>query len=133
MADYSTYPVQGNVPHCKVVAFKITLDGANAPTLAASPDNLFIASVARQSQGIFRLTLTHAYKTHVATIPNHNVNATGQARFAQGGPVANVGTSTPATVDILIVDGSGNVQDPAAANGNNFLSGVIIFADTAAV
>lgn len=133
MADMAMYPSYSNVPIEKRIYFKVTLDGSSAPTLAASPANLGIASVSRVSQGLFRLTLAHAYKTHVATLPNLNVNATGQARFAQGGPVANVGTSSAATVDILIVDGSGNVQDPAAANANNFLQGVIVFADTAGV
>lgn len=133
MADYSTYPSNCNVPSEKEVYFKFTVDGSSAPALTAAPANLFIDSVSRVSQGIFRLTMKHAYKTHVATLPNLNVNATGQARFAQGGPVANVGTSTAATVDILIVDGSGNVQDPDAANANNFVQGVIVFADTAAV
>lgn len=133
MADYSTYNCHSNVPSEKRVAYKFTVDGANAPALVAAPLNLYIASVSRVSQGLFRLTMTHAYKNHVATIGHLNVNAAGQQRFFQPGPVANAGTSTPVTVDILVVDNAGAVQDPAAANGNNFIAGEIIFCDVAAV
>jgi hypothetical protein len=60
-------------------------------------------------------------------------SATAVARYAQGGPVANVGTATATTVDIRIVDGSGVVQNLAAAATDNFVSGEIVFCDTAAV
>lgn len=133
MADAAMYPAHSNVPVEKRIAYKFTVDGANAPALAAAPANLFIASVSRVSQGLFRLTLAHAYKSHVATLGHLNVNAAGQQRFFQPGPVANFGTATAATVDILVVDNAGAVQDPAAANANNFIAGEIILCDVAAV
>ena len=133
MADIALYPGTTNVPHEKRIAFKFFPDAGNQPSVPAAPHHIGISSIVWVSQGIYRITLSHAYKNHVHTSVNANVNATGQARFPQGGPVANVGTSTAATVDILIVDGSGNVQNPAAADANNFISGEIVFCDTAAV
>jgi len=133
MAGTNAYPSFSNVPHERRIAYKFTVDGANAPALSASPLNLHIASVSRVSQGLFRLTLVGTYRNHVATLGHLNVNAAGQQRFFQPGPVANAGTSTPVTVDILVVDNAGAVQDPAAANANNFIAGEIIFCDTNAV
>lgn len=133
MADRGFYEDKGNLPGQRDLSFKFFVDAANPPTLAPSPLNLFIASVVRVSQGIFRLTLTDSYRYHVATGAQLNVNAAGQQRFVQPGPVANFGTSTPATVDILVVDNAGAVQDPAAANANNFISGVLTLGDVAGV
>lgn len=133
MAGVNAYPGFTNVPHERRVTYKFTVDGSNAPALVASPVNLNISSVTRVSQGLFRLTLLGTYRNHVATIGHLNVNAAGQQRFFQPGPVANAGTSTPVTVDILVVDNAGAVQDPAAANANNFIAGEIIFCDTNAV
>jgi len=142
VADFAGYDGKSNVPSEKRIVFKLFVDGANAPILAGyasagvntsgNPLNLYVASASRVSQGLFRLTLTHAYKNHVSTMAHLNVNAAGQQRFCQPGPVANVGTSTPVTVDLFVVDNTGAVQDPAAANANNFISGEIVFADIAA-
>ena len=141
--DAQLYGSKSNVPHEKRVAFKFFVDAGNAPILAGyasagvnsagNPLNLYVASVLRVSQGLFRLTLTHAFKHHVRTDAELNVNAAGVQRWAQPGPVANPGTATPVTVDILIVDNAGAVQDPPAANANNFVSGEILFCDTGAV
>lgn len=137
MGDQTMHPGKGNLAGEKKIYFKFFLDGANAPAAPAalsgqsgSPLNDYITSFTRVSQGIFRLTLAEGYLYHVATLATLNVSATGQARYVQGGPVANFGTpATPATVDILIVDGSGAVQDPAAANSSNFISGCIVVGD----
>jgi hypothetical protein len=133
MADAALYPSYTNVPHEKRIAFKFFPDAGNQPTVPTAPHNLHIASIAWISTGVFRITLTHAYKNHVATLAQVNGAITGVARFAQGGPVANVGTATPATVDIVIVDGSGTPSDMAAAASSSFVSGEIVFCDTAAV
>ncbi len=133
MADVALYPGHTNVPHEKRIAFKFHVDAGNQPTVAAAPLNLYITSILWVSQGLYRITLAHAYKAHVHTKAELNVNAAGQQRWAQSGPVANFGTSTAPTVDILIVDNAGAVQNPAAANANNFVSGEIICCDTAAV
>jgi len=131
--DKNLYPGHTNVPHEKRIAFKFTVDGSSAPALAAAPLNLHVASVSRVSQGLFRLTLSDTMYSHVTTICSLNVNAAGQQRWTQPGPVANFGTSTAPTIDILVVDNAGAVQDPAAANANNFISGEIVCCDTAAV
>jgi hypothetical protein len=132
MADAAMYPGLTNVPHEKRIAFKFFADAGNAPTVPTAPHNLHIASIAWVSTGLYRITLNHAYKNHVATLATVN-SATAVARYAQGGPVANVGTSTATTVDIRIVDGSGVVQNLAAAATDNFVSGEIVFCDVAAV
>lgn len=132
MADAALYPDHSNVPVAKRVYFKFFPDAGNAPTVPTAPHNLHIASIAWVSTGLYRITLNHAYKNHVATSALVN-SATAVARFAQGGPVANVGTATATTVDIRIVDGSGVVQNLAAAATDNFVSGEIVFCDTAAV
>jgi hypothetical protein len=131
--DRAFYPGGTNVPVERRIHFKFTVDAGNAPALAGNPLNIHIASVSRVSQGIYRLTLVDVAKAHVHTDCALNVNAAGQQRWAQPGPVANFGTSTAPTVDILIVDNAGAVQDPAAANANNFVSGSIVCCDTSTV
>lgn len=131
--DRALYVDHSNTPHLKRMPFKFLVDAANAPTLSPSPLNSYITSVARISQGLFRLTLADGFRIHVATDCTLNVNAAGVQRWAQPGPVANVGTVGPVTVDILIVDNAGAVQDPPAANANNFVSGEILFCDTTGI
>ncbi len=131
--DAQLYGGKTTVPHEKRIPFKFFVDAGNQPTVPGNPLNLYIASIVWVSQGLYRITLRDAFKNHVHTDCALNVNAAGQQRFAQPGPVANVGTGTPATVDILVVDNAGAVQNPAAANANNFISGEIIFCDVAGV
>ena len=115
------------------IPFKFTVDAGNAPALVASPLNVGIQSVSRVSQGLYRLTLKDTYRYHVDTDAKLNVNGAAVALWAQGGPVANFGTASQPTVDILITDNAGAVQNPPAANSNNFVSGEIICCDVNAV
>lgn len=132
--DRGLYQDQGNVPFCKDIHFRFTVDGANPPALVASPLNIFVTSVVRVSQGLFRLTLSDAFKNHLKTLVALNVNAAGVARWAQPGPVVlGSGVAPATTVDILIVDNAGAVQDPPAANANNYVGGCVTFCDVAAV
>jgi hypothetical protein len=133
MADAAMYPGLTNVPHEKRICFKFFPDAGNQPSVPTAPHNLHISGIAWISTGLFRITLNHAYKNHVATRALVNGAITGVARFAQGGPVANVGTATATTVDIVIVNGSGAPSDMAAAGADSFVSGEIVFCDTAAV
>ena len=133
MADMNLWQDQSNVPFHKEISFKFTVDAGNAPALAANPLNMWVSSVSRVAQGQYRLTLTHAFKNHVRTECMLNVGAAGTARWAQPGPVANVGTSTPVTVDIFIVDNAGAAQNPPAAATDNYVSGVVVFSDIASV
>lgn len=140
MAAQGQYPARTNTPQRVSIEFKFFVDAGNAPILAGwtsntvnvsgNPLNLGIVSASFVSQGIFRLTLRDRFPLHVKTTAQLNVNAAGQQRFAQPGPVANVGTANAITVDILVVDNAGAVQNPAAANANNFISGEIVFCDT---
>lgn len=138
MADRQFSTPKSNLEGARKICFKFFVDAGNQPTLPAaltgqsgSPINDYITSITRVSQGLYRITLADAYLHHVSTICSLNVNAAGQQRWTQPGPVANFGTSTPATVDILVVDNAGAVQDPAAANANNFISGIIVCCDIA--
>jgi hypothetical protein len=133
MADRGMYEDLVNAPSCKEIKFKFFVDAGNQPTVPTAPLNLGISSIVWVSQGLYRITLMDAYKNHTSTTAQLNVNAAGQQRFVQPGPVANAGTSTAVTVDILVVDNAGAVQNPAAANANNFISGSITFIDVAAV
>jgi len=131
--DAGLYQDQTNVPFQKEINFKFFPDAGNQPTVPGSPLNIYVASITRVSQGLYRITLRHPFR-NIANVTVHlGVNAAGVVRFAQVGPVANVGTSSPVTVDILIVDAAAAVQDPPAANANNVVWGTIVFADTGAV
>lgn len=129
--DIGLYDQYGNVPNVKLIAFKAFVDAGNQPTVPTNPSNLYIASIVWVSQGLYRITLNHTFKAHIATLPQLNVSAAGQQRWAQGGPVVLGATST--TVDILITDNAGAVQNPAAANANNWIAGLLVFADSGTV
>jgi len=137
MADEQFFGGNGsNLPGERDLYFKFFMDAANPPTSpvpltgeSGSPLNKFIVSMVRVSQGIFRITFRDSYLYHVATFAELHVAGTGLQRWAQPGPTANFGTSTPATVDILIVDNANAVQDPPAAEATNFLSGCITVGD----
>lgn len=133
MASTTSWPSFTNVPHERRIEYKFFPDAGNQPTVPTGPLNQFISSIVWVSQGIYRITLRGTYVNLASHVPAMNVNATGVARYVQGGPVANLGTSTPVTVDILVVDGSGAVQNPPASNSNNWISGTIVFCDTSAV
>lgn len=133
MADRGMYHGAENTPGVRYIEFKFFVDAANPPTNPGNPQNLFITSFVRVSQGVFRLTLADAWKLHCGTSCELNVAGTGVQRWAQPGPIANFGTSTPATVDILIVDNANAVQDPPAAGAQNFISGTVIVCDSGQV
>jgi hypothetical protein len=132
MADRTMYDAKGNVPAERDLGFKFFVDAGNPPTLAPSPLNIFIQSVSRVSQGVYRLTLADSYRFHLNTACDLNCNA-ATAAWAQPGPVNNFGTSSLPTVDILILDNTSSVVNPPAANANNFVSGTVTCCDIAAV
>jgi len=125
-----------NVPHQKQLYFKAALATSADGVLAAAPLNDGIVSIVHVSTGLYRITLRESYRYHVHTDATLNKSAAdggSSTKAAHGGPVANFGTGTPATVDIFILDEDGAVADPPAANANNFLSGSITVCDVAAV
>lgn len=130
--DVALYSDRTNVPHHKAVNYKAFLDAGNQPTVPANPLNIYVKSIVRVSQGLFRITLQGNGRNVVRHHPVYNVNAAGVVRFAQPGPVS-VTAAGDATFDVLLVDAAAAVQDPPAANANNFLSGEIIFADCGTV
>ncbi len=130
--DAALYPERSNVPHQKSVYYKAFLDAANAPTVPSNPLNIYVKSIVRVSQGLFRITLAGNGRNLVSHRPAYNVNAAGVVRFAQPGPVSATAAGE-LTVDVLLVDASAAVQDPPAANANNFLSGETVLAATGTV
>lgn len=130
--DVALYSDRTNIPHHKTISYKAFLDGVNAPTVPGSPLNIYVKSIVRVSQGLFRVTLQGSGRNVVSHRPAYNVNVAGVVRFVQPGPVS-VTAAGDQTFDVLIVDAAAAVQDPPAANANNFLSGEIILADCGSV
>ena len=129
--DRGLYEQNGNVPNVKVITFKFFPDAGNQPSVPTNPQNLFITSIVWVSQGLYRITLPDSFKLHMHTDAVLNVSAAGVARTVQGGPVV-LGASSN-TVDLLVVDNAGAVQNPPAANASNWISGEIVFCDSGAV
>jgi hypothetical protein len=134
MADRSFYQ-NSNLPGAKYIEFKFLVDAGNAPTLLGNPQNFYISSVVRTSQGLYTITLADGYRVHSCTSCELNVPAAAAA-WCQPGPVANFGAAagTLPTVQIFVLNNSSAVTDPPAQSGNNcFISGTIIVGDIAAV
>lgn len=130
--DRGLWPGQTNVPSEKEITYKFFPDAGNQPTVPGNPLNLYVASIVWVSQGLYRVTLVDGVKNIASHIPHLNVNAAGVVRFCQGGPVSTT-ASGALTVDILVVDASAAVQNPPAANANNFITGTIVVCDVAGV
>ncbi len=130
--DKALYPSQCNVPYEKEIYYKFFPDAGNQPTVPTNPLNLYIASIVWVSQGLYRITFTDAVKSVVSHVPALNVNAAGVVRFCQPGPLSTT-TTGALTADILVVDASAAVQNPPAANANNFISGTIVICDVGTV
>ncbi len=130
--DRGLYDSKSNVPYEKEIVYKFFPDAGNQPTVPGNPLNLFISSIVWVSQGLYRITLVDAVKSVASHAPVLNVNAAGVVRFCQPGPVSTSATGA-LTVDILVVDASAAVQNPLAANANNFISGTIVICDVGTV
>ena len=132
MADRTFYNTDSNVVFERRIVGRFFPDAGNQPTYVAA-DNIYVASIVWTSQGIYTVTLLDPYKRFVFGHAALQVNAAlGVGRDAYLGPVSNVGTSSPVSFQILILDGSGAVQNPAAANANNSISFEVVFSDIAA-
>jgi len=127
------YPGFTNNPMQKDLNFKFFVDAGNAPTLAASPLNNWVASVVRTSQGLYTLTFRDTGLIIGGFFAELTLNAAG-ATYAQAGPTTGFGAAynpaSPPTAVVFILNGAGAVTDPPAANANVFVSGVITIVDT---
>lgn len=133
MADRQFWEGRSNVPYERELNFRFFPNAAAAPTFVAA-DNQGLASVVRTSQGVYTLTLSDSYVRLMAAFCQLQINAAlGVGRQVFIGPVANVGTSTPVTVQVIFTDGAGAVQDPPAAGANNSISVQLEFADISAI
>ena len=97
--------------------------GSFAPDTANPPTDLKGAgfTVVRTSQGLFTVTFDQVFPDFVA-FDAHLQHVTAAARYAQVG----IYTAASKTLQIRVVDGSGNVQDVAAdaASRVNFVAWV---------
>jgi hypothetical protein len=133
VADWQSYDTRSNVCYERRVLGRFFPDAGNQPTFVTA-DNLYIASIVWTSQGLYTVTLTHAYKRFVfGHVAIQFSGAPGNERAPSIGSISNVGTSTPVSFQILVLDGAGAVQNPAAANANNSISFEMVFSDIAAV
>ena len=130
--DRGLYDDKTSVPYAKQIAYKFFVDAGNQPTVPANPLNLYIASIVWVSQGLYRITFMDGFKNLVGNFCTLNVNGAGVARWAQPGAVGATAAGA-VTLDIQVVDNAGAVQNPAAANANNFISGVALFCDVSTV
>lgn len=134
MSDRSFYQ-NSNLPGARYIEFKFLVDAGNAPTLLGNPQNFYISSVVRTSQGIYTVTLADGYRLHSCTSCELNTPAPAAA-WAQAGPITGFGAAagTLPTVQIQILNNSSAVTDPPAQSGGNcFVSGTIIVSDITGV
>lgn len=133
MADRQFWDGKTNVPYERELNLRFFPNAGAAPTFVAA-DNQGLASVVRTSQGVYTLTLSDTYVRFMAGYCQLQINAAlGVGRAVFLGPVSNVGTVTPVTVQVIFTDGTGAVQDPPAAGANNSISVQLEFADIAAI
>lgn len=134
--DRGGYPGFTNNPMQKDLNFKFFVDSANAPTLAPAPLNNWVASVVRTSQGIYTLTFRDTGLIIGGFFAELALNTLpGGGAYAQAGPTTGFGAAynaaSPPTAVIYILNNSGAVTDPPAANSNVFVSGVVTIVDIA--
>lgn len=111
----------------KVITLRIFPDAANAPTFTAKDG---VASVARVSAGLYRITLQDAYYSCAGKQATYSAAAATVDLYPQFQGMSNLGTANPVTVDIALKTGSANTEAPAA-NANNHLDVEIVFEDSA--
>jgi hypothetical protein len=132
--DKTLWPAFTNLPGEKDLQFKFFVDAGNAPTLAAAPANNYIAGVVRSSQGVYLITLADACKSLLGVTVDLALNVAG-VTYAVPGPSTNFGQALSVgapTVTIFILDNTGAVANPPAANANVYVSGTITVTDLGA-
>lgn len=133
MADRQFWDGKSNIPYGRELNIRFFPNAGAAPTFVAA-DNQGVASIVRTSQGLYTITLNDTYVRFMAGYVQLQISAAlGVGRQVFLGPVANVGTTTPVTVQVFFTDAAGAVQDPPAANANNSISVELYFADIAAI
>lgn len=130
--DRTLWSPKSNVTNEKRIVCRFFVDVGNAPTFVAA-DNQYVASIVRTSQGLYTITLLDTFRRFIGGLVSMQLPAAPGASYdAYLGPVANVGTSTPVTAAVLILNSAGAVADPGAANANNSITVELIFSDMAA-
>ena len=112
----------------KTVRVRIFPDAGNAPSFTSQGG---VAGVSRVSAGLFRIALQDAYFSNVEKQATYSAGANNVDLYAQFQGIANLGTSTPATVDVALKTGAVNT-DAAAAAANNHIDVTLVFEDSAA-
>lgn len=110
------YPAIDLDPYVRRLNISFAPNGSSAIDAAGNQGAGGLWSVARVSQGLYRITLRDGYRVVAYFGAELQFNAPPITLRAVPGPVVN--TSTTRTFDVFVVDGAGAVQD-AAANPNN--------------
>lgn len=133
MADRQFWDGKSNIPYSREINVRFFPNAGSAPAFVAA-DNQGVGSIVRTSQGVYTITLLDPYVRFIAGYCQLQINAAlGVGRAVFLGPVANVGTGTPVSVQVIFTDGAGAVQDPPATGVNNSISVELYFADIAAI
>lgn len=126
----------------KVIRFRIMANGSwTTPFIAAGRgintvnSGLGVAdgvtSVTRLSAGKFQVTLDDAYAKIVTVQTSYSGSSDTEDLYAQGGVLANVGTSTPVTLIVKTKTGTANT-DPGTTDVNTHIDVDVMFEDSAA-
>jgi hypothetical protein len=110
----------------KVITLRIFPDAANPPSFTSTGG---VASVARVSAGLYRITLQDAYFSCVGKHATYMAPAATTDMYAQFQAMANLGTANPVTADVALKTGAANTE-AAAANANNHIDVEMVFEDS---
>lgn len=132
--DKTLWPAMSNTIGEKDINFKFFVDGANPPTLVQNPLSNYITSCVRTLQGVYTLTFADSGLQIAGFFAELSINVAG-VTYAQAGPTTGFGATfnpaSPPTAVIFILNNTGAVTDPPAANPNVFVSGTLVLCDVA--
>lgn len=111
----------------KVITLRIFPDAGNPPTFTSTGG---VATVARVSAGLYRITLQDAYYSCVCKRADYSAAAATVDLYPQFQGMLNLGTGNPVTCDVALKTGSANTEAPAAS-GNNHIDVELVFEDSA--
>lgn len=110
MANRTFQDVQALEKETKHLYVKATIGSSGAPTLV-NPGSLGIASIARTSAGLYKITLTDAYPT-LLMVKSTLLSSTAEDLTFQ---VKAEAVATTKTIDLLTLT-SGTATDPASGD-----------------
>jgi hypothetical protein len=91
-----------------------------------------VASVARSAAGKFLITLEDAYAKLCSAHFTFNTSDDATGLVAQGGVIANLGTSTPTTIVVKTKNSVGANADPTLFDADTHIDVDLVFEDSGA-